>query len=82
MNMTINLIAFGIAKDILGQRRLSINIPENSQISDLKLALIEQFPEFEKLASLSFAINEEYQQEDFRLSANEEVVIIPPVAGG
>lgn len=80
--MTINLIAFGIAKDILGQRKLNIEINENSQISDLKNQLVQQFPEFGKLAKLSFAINEEYQTDDFRLSANQEVVIIPPVAGG
>ncbi|MFK7949336.1 MAG: MoaD/ThiS family protein [Saprospiraceae bacterium] len=80
--MTINLIAFGIAKDILGQRKLSVEITENSQISDLKNTLIEQYPDFKKLAKLSFAINEAYQTDDFSLSANQEVVIIPPVAGG
>lgn len=80
--MTINLIAFGIAKDILGKRKMKIEISDNSQISDLKNTLVEQFPEFGKLAKLSFAINEAYQTDDFRLSANEEVVIIPPVAGG
>lgn len=80
--MKINLVAFGIAKDILGQRKLNIEIEENSQISDLKNVLVAQFPAFGKLAKLSFAINEEYQTDDFRLSANEKVVIIPPVAGG
>ena len=60
--MKINLIAFGIAKDILGQRKLNIEIEENSQISDLKNALVSKFPEFGKLAKLSFAINEEYQK--------------------
>ncbi|MGB1120436.1 MAG: MoaD/ThiS family protein [Saprospiraceae bacterium] len=80
--MKINLIAFGIAKDILGQRKTTIEISDNSQISDLKNTLVEEFPEFGKLVKLSFAINETYQTDDFRLSANEEVVIIPPVAGG
>ena len=80
--MTINLIAFGIAKDILGQRQLQIEVGTDAKISDLKDKLIEQFPAFGKLAKLSFAINETYQPDDFRLSANVEVVIIPPVAGG
>ena len=80
--MTINLIAFGIAKDILGQRQLQIEVETDAKISDLKGKLIEQFPEFGKLAKLSFAINETYQPDDFRLSANVAVVIIPPVAGG
>lgn len=80
--MKINLIAFGIAKDILGQRKLSLEVNDNSQISDLKNQLVSQYPKFGKLVKLSFAINEEYQTDDFYLSANQEVVIIPPVAGG
>ena len=51
-------------------------------MGDLKKALTKQYPEFEKLASLRFAVGEDYQEDDFELSEENEVVIIPPVSGG
>jgi len=80
--MKIKLTAFGIAKDILGNRVLELEIMDNTTIANLKTQLIETYPTFSKLASLSFAVNETYQEDDFLLSENQEVVIIPPVAGG
>ncbi len=80
--MKIKLIAFGIAKDILGNRVLEIEVAEKTTIANLKTQLIESYPTFSKLASLSFAVNESYQADDFLLMENQEVVIIPPVAGG
>ena len=41
-----------------------------------------KYPEFEKLKSLKFAVNEDYQEDGYRLKENDEVVIIPPVSGG
>ena len=79
--MKLNLVAFGIAKDIIGGQKLSIDY-EVETIDQLKQMLCLEFPEFSALNSISFAINEEYRSDDFALTANDEVVIIPPVAGG
>jgi molybdopterin converting factor small subunit len=80
--MILKLTAFGIAKDILGKRVLEIDIKNESTIADLKAVLLSEYPDFSKLASLTFAVDEAYQNDDFLLSANQEIVIIPPVAGG
>ena len=80
--MTLKLTAFGIAKDILGKRQLEFEVKKGEQIADLKSELLQQFPGFADLASLSFAVGEEYRADDFLLTENVEVVIIPPVAGG
>jgi len=77
----VRLTAFGISKDILNNRQQEFEF-EGSSIADLKSKLIAEFPAFSKLAKLSFAVNEEYQKDDFVLSENKEVVIIPPVSGG
>ena len=37
---------------------------------------------FQKLQSINFAINEDYQEDHFLLKEGDEVVIIPPVSGG
>lgn len=80
--MKLKLRAFGIAKDIIGGSHLEFNLQEGETVSALKTALCAQFPAFEKLVKISFAVDEEYQKEDYELSENQEVVILPPSSGG
>jgi len=80
--MKLKLRAFGIAKDIIGGAHLEFDLQEGQTVSALKSALCRRFPDFEKLAKISFAVDEEYQNEDFELTENQEVVILPPSSGG
>ena len=80
--MKVNIIAYGIAKDIIGGKKLELDIPEGSTIHQLKEILLQQYPGFSTLRSLSFAVGEEYREDDFLLGEASEVVLIPPVAGG
>ena len=80
--MKINILAFGIAKDILGGSQLEIELPEHATVEQLKGQLCEQYPAFEKLAKLSIALNTAYASDDQTIEASDEVVIIPPVSGG
>lgn len=81
-NMRIKLVAYGIAKDILSAGTKDYQVKPMATIGELKEQLIGEFSDFEKLRSLRFAVNEEYQPDDHQLSENDEVVIIPPVSGG
>jgi len=80
--MKLQLIAFGIARDILKQRKLAVDLPEGSSIKSLKDFLVSEYPTFDELAKLDFAINEEYVNDGYNLQPGDEVVIIPPVSGG
>ena len=80
--MRINILAFGIAKDIIKGSSIQLELKEGQDILALKTALCDQFPDFNQLRSLSIAVNAEYQSDDFKLSESDEVVIIPPVSGG
>jgi molybdopterin converting factor small subunit len=80
--MKLKLIAYGIAKDIVNGREVGIEIPEGSTIADLKTILLQRYPPFSKLKSLSFAVGDEYRNDNFLLREASEVVIIPPVSGG
>ncbi len=80
--MKINLLAFGIAKDILGSNKITLDAGSIQNLGELKEQLCLQYPDFKKLRSLSLAVNEEYQEDSFVLSEADEVVIIPPVSGG
>ena len=79
--MKIRLIAFGIAKEIMSGKQHELELDVNT-IEDLKSKLCHQFPEFIKLNSLAFAVGEEYRENSYQLKDNDEIVIIPPVAGG
>lgn len=80
--MNIQILAFGIAKDIIKNSTLTLAVAPATTVGSLKEALCKQFPDFELLRSFSIAVNEEYRKDDFELSAQDEIVIIPPVSGG
>lgn len=80
--MKINLIAFGIAKDILQSKQLEFELTEGDTISSLKKKLFQHYPDFSKLKSLAFAVGENYEGDSYALHDHDEVVIIPPVSGG
>lgn len=79
--MKINLVAFGIAREILKVKQLEFEV-EGNTLSALREKLLSKYPEFSKLHSLKFAVGENYQEDAYSLSENDEVVIIPPVSGG
>ncbi|NRB62040.1 MAG: MoaD/ThiS family protein [Saprospiraceae bacterium] len=80
--MKIKLLAFGIARDILGAGQTHTELPEGSTIGDLRSKLYTDFPAFAKLASLAIARNNEYTGDTDLISATDEIVLIPPVSGG
>lgn len=80
--MQVRVVAFGIAKDILGANALTVNLESASTVSDLKSFLCENYPDFTKLRSFSIALNTAYADDTTAIRADDEVVIIPPVSGG
>jgi len=80
--ISIKIVAFGIAKEILANQHINFDIENEASIAKLKTALLQQFPKFNTLSKISFAVNEAYVSDDYILKANDEVIIIPPVSGG
>ena len=80
--MHIRLVAYGIARDILGAREMQYEAHAGDTVADLKQRLITEYPAFSKLAGLAFAIGEEYVPDLRKLKADDEVIVLPPVSGG
>ena len=82
--MKLTLLAFGIAKDILGDREIELDMDGEQQVTvaQLKNKLLTDYPAFGDLRSLAIAVNEEYREGDFQLAPADEIVIVPPVSGG
>jgi len=78
----VKVLAFGIAKDILGEREIRFELPEESTVAAFRAQLMAKYPELAKLQSLAVAVNGAYAQNEAHISAEDEVVLIPPVSGG
>ena len=78
----LTILAFGIAKDIVGGSSITLPIGKDATVLMLKEALLSQYPRFEKLVSLAIGVNGEYAEDDKILQQGDEIVIIPPVSGG
>ncbi len=79
--MNVNVLAFGIAKDIFGRSFINVEINEGTA-GGLKQILERQYPRLKQLASYMVAVNNEYASDDVILSERDEIAIIPPVSGG
>lgn len=80
----MELLLFGIAKDIVGQSVIDLSdidvLPQS--VAELKKLLATEYPDFSKLSSLAIAVNSEYATDDVALQKDDEIAIIPPVSGG
>jgi Molybdopterin converting factor, small subunit len=80
--MKVNLLAFGIAKDIIGSRSSALECGEHSSIAMIKEELVNRYPAFSELRQFSIAVDESYQEDDFVIQEGQQLAIIPPVSGG
>jgi len=82
VSMEVELLLFGITKDILGGAKYKLPVSEPCTVGDLKNQLLIEFPKLKELNSLLVAINSEYGQDDQVINSNDEIALIPPVSGG
>jgi molybdopterin converting factor small subunit len=80
--MNINVLAFGIAKEILGGAQVGVSLSDNVSVGALKISLEKWYPELKRLTSFAIAVNGAYAGPDTIIQPGDEVAIIPPVSGG
>lgn len=80
--MKVDLLLFGITKDIIGGNSYKIDLSEKATVGDLRKQLTSKYPKLEKLKSIMIAVNNEYSQDDQRINESDEIALIPPVSGG
>lgn len=80
--MRLTIKAFGITKDIIGEKETVLELKNGTSISALKAELWGQYPDLKGLKSLFIAVNNKYAEEGAELKENDEIALIPPVSGG
>ena len=79
--MKVNVLAFGIAKDIFGGSSVEFQLDGNTA-ADLRSTLERQYPRLKQLRSYMIAVNNEYADDALLLTGRDEIAVIPPVSGG
>ncbi len=81
--MKIKILAFGIAKEILGGSLLEMEIAGDAiTAAGLKSLLEENYPRLKQLSSFMLAVNNGFAGGDETITQTDEIAVIPPVSGG
>ena len=80
--MNVNVLSFGIAKDITGTSSTVLAVEEGMTVAQLRNLLENKYPQLKQLSTYMIALNNEYATDDQVVGANDELAIIPPVSGG
>jgi MoaE-MoaD fusion protein len=81
--MTIRVRLFALARDLARTDSVSLELHEEPTVQDALDRLFDRFPSLAVHNSkLATAVNLEYVRRDYRLTAGDELALIPPVSGG
>jgi MoaE-MoaD fusion protein len=79
----LRLLYFGIVRERLGRREESREVKQGATVGELLEELAASHGIFALGAgSIRIAVNREYVEKDHVLASDDEVAVIPPVAGG
>lgn len=83
MSHTISIKYFSVLSEITGKRQEKLPTREGETLHDILQSITERFPEIEKYRPhIRAAVNQNYEEFDFKPKDNDEVVFITPVSGG
>ena len=81
--MLIDILYFATLRDLIGQRKEKLEIPDGSTIGDLKDRLGERGDRIAQALNVAlFSINREFAFAEEMLQEGDEVGVFPPVSGG
>ncbi|WP_343486308.1 MoaD/ThiS family protein [Allomuricauda sp. d1] len=84
----MNILLFGVTKDIIGSPSLSIPASTFTgkkppkTVGELRNFLRNAYPDLKKLSSLAIAVNNNYADDEKKINSFDEIALIPPVSGG
>jgi molybdopterin synthase catalytic subunit len=81
--MRVNILLFATLKDLAGEARFSLDLPESATIADARRILGERHPRMAKnLETAIAALNREFAFPEELINEGDEVAFFPPVSGG
>ncbi len=81
--MRINVLFFASLADIVGSRKLALDVGDDTALGEILEQLESSYPRLKDYRSLLLtAVNEEYADRSHTLRDGDEIAIFPPVSGG
>ena len=81
--MKVDVLFFASVREIVGCRKIEMEIPEGTSVEDLRHRLVAVYPALSRMhRSVAWAVNAEYVDESQLLRPGDEIALIPPVSGG
>ncbi len=81
--MRVQILFFGMLKDITGLSREQIELPGANRLSSVFDHYAARFPRLQELsASIVVARNQQFSPRDAEIADGDEVAFLPPVSGG
>jgi molybdopterin converting factor subunit 1 len=81
--MKISLKYFAAIREHIGHDQETLEFADDTRISDVRVALVAHYPSIAGILSRSVvARNRTFASEETPLANGDEIVFIPPMAGG
>ena len=82
--MTVRVRLFSVLRQSAGRESIDIRVEENATVADALAALGREPGLADVLARtpVRMAVNRDYAEPETRLSADDELALVPPVSGG
>jgi molybdopterin synthase sulfur carrier subunit len=81
--MKLEVRLFARARDAAGAERVTVDLPAQARVVDLRAALAADYPKLASLApSLLVAVGNDYAGDQAILEQHSEIACFPPVSGG
>jgi molybdopterin converting factor small subunit len=81
--MQVSIKLFARAKDLAGADVVSVEVPNDATVGDLRRQLALAYPALKTLLERSaLAVHDEFTGDSMVLPLNAEVALLPPVSGG
>lgn len=81
--ITIQVDLFSTIRARIGQKKLELELPAGSRVSDLKALLVDQYPDATgAIEYMLVSVNQEFTPDDIELPDQARVALFPYVTGG
>jgi MoaE-MoaD fusion protein len=81
--MRVQVLFFGILKDLVGNASESLEMPDGATVADVLTHYEARIPRIrELLPTVALSVNQHYSGPGALLGDNDEVALLPPVSGG
>jgi molybdopterin converting factor small subunit len=81
--MQVQVSFYSYFKDLAGCAQTTVTLPEGASIEELLAVLASKLPKFAPARNAALAaVGVDYQPRGYKLKADDEVALFPPVQGG